>query len=37
MKKVMIPTCANPFEVDINGKKYIYPAGTEQEVPSGAS
>lgn len=33
MKKVTIPTCSNPFVVNINGKKYTYPAGTEQEVP----
>lgn len=32
-KVVTIPTCANPFEVSINGKKYLYPAGTVQEVP----
>lgn len=33
MKKVQIPTCMSPFIVDVNGKRYIYPAGTEQEVP----
>lgn len=32
-KVVMIPTCMSPFQVDINNKRYIYPAGTEQEVP----
>lgn len=33
MKKVMIPTFMNPFVVSVNGKRYEYPAGTEQEVP----
>jgi hypothetical protein len=33
MKKVMIPTCMSPFVVHVNGKKYTYQAGTEQEVP----
>lgn len=33
MKKVIIPSSSNPFVVDINGKKYTYQAGTEQEVP----
>ena len=32
-KVVTIPTCMNPFLVEINGKRYEYPAGTEQEVP----
>lgn len=33
MKKVIIPSSSKPFVVDINGKKYTYQAGTEQEVP----
>lgn len=33
MKKVQIPDCAHPFVVYLNGKKYIYPGGVEQEVP----
>lgn len=33
MKKVMIPTCESPFNVFVNGEKYTYPSGTEQEVP----
>ena len=33
MKKVMIPTCKRPFNVFVNGVKYTYPSGTEQEVP----
>ena len=33
MKTVTIPTCANPFVVIINGKKYTYPAGKTVEVP----
>lgn len=33
MKTVTIPTCANPFVVIINGKKYTYPAGETVEVP----
>ena len=33
MKKVMIPTCKSPFNVFVNGEKYTYPSGTEQEVP----
>lgn len=33
MKKVTIPTCANPFVVIINGRKYTYPAGETMEVP----
>ena len=33
MKAVTIPTCANPFVVIINGKKYTYPAGETVEVP----
>lgn len=32
MKTVTIPTCANPFVVIINGKKYLYPAGETVEV-----
>ena len=32
-KTVTIPNCANPFIVWVNGAKYSYPAGTEQEVP----
>lgn len=33
-KNVMIPDCTRPFfEVEINGKKYRYRSGTEQEVP----
>lgn len=33
MKKVTIPTCANPFVVMVNGIKYTYPAGETVEVP----
>ena len=33
MKTVTIPTCANPFVVIINGRKYTYPAGETVEVP----
>lgn len=33
MKTVTIPTCANPFVVIINGRKYTYPAGETMEVP----
>lgn len=33
MKKVTIPTCANPFVVIVNGIKYTYPAGETMEVP----
>ena len=33
MKKVTIPTCANPFVVMVNGMKYTYPAGETVEVP----
>jgi hypothetical protein len=33
LKKVMIPTSMDPFVVEVNGWKYEYPAGTEQEVP----
>ena len=33
MKKVTIPTCANPFVVIVNGMKYTYPAGETVEVP----
>lgn len=33
VKKVMIPTSMDPFVVEVNGRKYEYPAGTEQEVP----
>lgn len=33
MKKVQIPVCDSPFIVYVNGVKYIYPSGTEQEVP----
>ncbi len=33
MKTVTIPTCANPFVVIINGKKYTYPAGETVSVP----
>lgn len=33
MKTVKIPGCMSPFVVYINGKKYTYTAGTEQEVP----
>ena len=33
MKTVKIPTCESPFVVYVNGEKYSYPAGTEQEVP----
>lgn len=32
-KKVTIPTCANPFEVIVNGVRYRYPAGETIEVP----
>lgn len=32
MRKVKIPTSMNPFVVHVNGEKYVYPAGTEQEV-----
>ena len=37
MKKVTIPRCAHPFVVNVNGRKYIYPAGTEQEVPDAVA
>ena len=33
MKVVTIPSCANPFEVCVNGKKYTYPAGDTVVVP----
>lgn len=33
MAYVKIPTCANPFVVMVNGKRYEYPAGVEMEVP----
>lgn len=33
MKKVTIPTCANPFVAFVNGIKYTYPAGETVEVP----
>ena len=33
LKKVKIPTSMDPFVVEVNGWKYEYPAGTEQEVP----
>lgn len=33
MTKVKIPECSNPFEVTINGRKYIYEAGIETDVP----
>lgn len=33
MKTVIIPTCANPFVVIVNGIKYTYPAGETMEVP----
>lgn len=33
MKKVTIPTCANPFVVIVNGIKYTYPAGATVSVP----
>jgi hypothetical protein len=33
LKKVMIPTSMDPFVVEVNGLKYEYPAGTEQDVP----
>lgn len=33
MKTVKIPTSMRPFVVYVNGEKYIYEAGTEQEVP----
>lgn len=32
-KLVRIPDFANPFEVHVNGKKYLYPAGGMVEVP----
>lgn len=32
-KVVKIPKCASPFVVHINGKKHIYPAGEQCEVP----
>ncbi len=37
MKKVTIPRCAHPFVVAVNGRKYSYPAGTEQEVPDAVA
>lgn len=33
MKKVFVPSSANPFVVYVNGMNYTYPAGTIQEVP----
>lgn len=33
MKTIIIPESMNPFELIINGKKYSYPAGTQQDVP----
>lgn len=33
MRTVMIPTTENPWQCEINGIKYSYPAGTEQTVP----
>ena len=33
MRTVMIPTTENPWQCEINGVKYSYPAGTEQTVP----
>lgn len=33
MTKVKIPECSNPFEVTINGRKYIYEAGIQTDVP----
>ena len=32
-KTVIIPECMSPFEVFVNGKYYVYPAGTTQVVP----
>lgn len=32
-KTVKIPKSMDPFYVEINGEKFSYPAGTEQEVP----
>ena len=34
---VKIPECMNPFDVWVNGAKYSYPAGTEQEVPDNVA
>ena len=31
---VKIPETSNPWIANINGKKYAYPAGTEQDVPA---
>lgn len=31
-KKIVIPHCQNPFEVIINGKRYVYESGKEIEV-----
>lgn len=33
MKTVIIPNDYHPFEVEVNGRKYRYPEGTEQNVP----
>ena len=33
MKTVKIPKSMDPFYVEVNGEKYSYKAGTEQEVP----
>ncbi len=32
-KQVKIPETMNPFVVHVNNRKYVYPAGTMQEVP----
>ena len=36
-RTVKIPECMNPFDVWVNGAKYSYPAGTEQEVPDNVA
>lgn len=33
MKTVTIPTSQSPFVVMVNGAKYVYPAGSVQDVP----
>lgn len=33
MTRIKIPECSNPFEVTVNGRKYIYEAGIETDVP----
>lgn len=36
-KTIMIPDNMNPYYVEVNGVKYSYPAGTEQEVPDAVA